>query len=666
MSTVQTRPSLEVLSVFKPFMLWLFAAAWPLLSAAQSLQVSLPDYSVCQGGNVTLIPQVSGGTPPYTYIWSPAASLSCADCPEPVAMPPQTTVYSLTVTDSADGEATAVTEVAVVTHPVTMLPIVSICAGDCYAFGGNLYCTPGTYEIPLQSSLGCDSIVTLTLSFVAPQQTVVTTSICQGSSFSVGNQVLTQTGIYTIPLLSSSGCDSMVTVNLTVTPGPTVSVSPLSAAVCAGALFPLTATPVGGAGGCNYQWQISSTPTGPWNNVAGNWNTPQYFPSTQGFTIGQTHYYRVIYTCPGGGTCSSTTSNVIPVAVAPQPSLHISPATTIACVGETVLLTANTSGGTGDCAIQWLSGPSYSGPWTPIPGATDSTYQAPTDVLGTVYYVAQFSCDGNACAAASSSNAAKVVAASEPGIAISPSDSTICPGDPMTYTAVTTLGSDTCVIQWQSALSPEGPWVNIAGATGATYTPPTDSVGTRYYRADYDCADVQDDFDFDFGVQLRIGNAYNVTQGEQFCVDVTTKNFTGVNGMRFSILYDPAALQLLSLENIGLSGFTSHAFALPIPGSTVGNPPGVISVWWPSPSGPVSDTLPDGAVLFTLCFEAITDSGPLPISFAGSPYPTWIEQFFTSQPFYRIPGAVYFGSNCYSAKSNIAPLTVQASPGHLH
>lgn len=602
-----TRPSLPSVACFRLLAFWLFAAAWPAFSTAQNLQVSLPDYAICLGSSDTLMPQVSGGTPPYNYAWSPAAGLSCADCENPLASPPITTMYSLTVTDQAGGEATAATQVTVLPNPAT-----------------NLFAT-----------------------------------ICEGETYFIGTQGYTQSGIHTQVFQSYQGCDSTVTVNLTVLPYPAVSVSPSSTSVCAGAFFPITATASGGTGSCNYQWQISTTPAGPWSNVAGNWNTPEYFPPTQGWAVGSTHYYRVIYTCPAGGLCNSNTSNVVAVTVTPQPELQVSPAVAIACIDEPVLLTAHAGGGTGACSIQWYSGPGYDGPWTPIPGATDSTYLAPTNALGAVYYIAQFSCDGLACAASFSANAAKVVTALQPGIVVNPADSIVDPGDPVTFTASTTSGSDTCAIQWQSAPLPQGPWMNIAGATDTLYTPPTDSAGTRYYRAIYNCADATEDFDFDIGVQLRIGDAHNVVQGEQFCVDVTTKSFTGVTGMRFAIEYDYTALRLLSLENIGLSGYTSHAFSSSIPGSTVGGPPGYVGVWWPNPSGPVSDTLPDGAVLFTLCFEAIADSGPIPIRFAGPPFPTWIKQSLTPQPFYRIPGTVYFGGNCYSANSNVAPLTVE-------
>ncbi len=50
--------------------------------------------------SVNLTSSVSGGTPGYTYSWSPAAGLNNASIANPIASPLATTTYTLTVTDS--------------------------------------------------------------------------------------------------------------------------------------------------------------------------------------------------------------------------------------------------------------------------------------------------------------------------------------------------------------------------------------------------------------------------------------------------------------------------------------------------------------------------------------------------------------------------------------
>ena len=47
--------------------------------------------------------QITGGTPPFSYSWSPAGSLNDALLANPIASPVTTTTYNLVVTDSAGG-----------------------------------------------------------------------------------------------------------------------------------------------------------------------------------------------------------------------------------------------------------------------------------------------------------------------------------------------------------------------------------------------------------------------------------------------------------------------------------------------------------------------------------------------------------------------------------
>lgn len=71
--------------------------------------------SIYPGTCITLSGSVSGGSPPYTYAWSPSIGLDYPDSPTPDACPDTTTTYTLTVTDingCLDG-----TEVIVIVNP---------------------------------------------------------------------------------------------------------------------------------------------------------------------------------------------------------------------------------------------------------------------------------------------------------------------------------------------------------------------------------------------------------------------------------------------------------------------------------------------------------------------------------------------------------------------
>jgi len=71
------------------------------LAYVPAITLSLPDKSICNGGNVTIggSPTASGGTGVYTYAWSPATGLSSTSIANPFASPTTTTTYTVTVTD---------------------------------------------------------------------------------------------------------------------------------------------------------------------------------------------------------------------------------------------------------------------------------------------------------------------------------------------------------------------------------------------------------------------------------------------------------------------------------------------------------------------------------------------------------------------------------------
>jgi len=71
------------------------------LSEPQPLTVYVgPDMGIPPGGTLRLSAQIFGAQGAITYLWSPAAGLSCTDCAEPVVAASDTTLYVLSVTDA--------------------------------------------------------------------------------------------------------------------------------------------------------------------------------------------------------------------------------------------------------------------------------------------------------------------------------------------------------------------------------------------------------------------------------------------------------------------------------------------------------------------------------------------------------------------------------------
>ncbi len=88
---------------------------------------------LCEGQTSQLNSTIIGGTSPFTYSWSPAASLSNPNIANPVATPTATTWYKVVVNDNAAHTTTDSVKVTVNTPPPAPGPIAglqSVCAGD--------------------------------------------------------------------------------------------------------------------------------------------------------------------------------------------------------------------------------------------------------------------------------------------------------------------------------------------------------------------------------------------------------------------------------------------------------------------------------------------------------------------------------------------------------
>ncbi|MCB0595599.1 MAG: gliding motility-associated C-terminal domain-containing protein [Lewinellaceae bacterium] len=105
-----------------------------------------------------------------------------------------------------------------------------------------------------------------------------------------------------------------------------------------------------------------------------------------------------------------------------------------------------------------------------------------------------------------------------------------------------------------------------------------------------------------------------VNSGDDFCLKVTTENFTDVVGFAFTLNYNSSMLQFTQVTNLNpnIQGFSVDAhFGTPSNGLS----PGFITVNYFNLSLAGAD-LPNGAVLFELCFKAI-GSGATQINFTS-------------------------------------------------
>ncbi len=124
----------------------------------------------------------------------------------------------------------------------------TICAGSSYDFDGQVLTDAGEYVQTITTTGGCDSIVTLTLTVLPTLESITTATICAGASYTFNGQSFTQGGTYLISLVTPNGCDSIAILNLTVLPTSTTTVA---ATICSNETYPFNGTLLTAAGTYN-------------------------------------------------------------------------------------------------------------------------------------------------------------------------------------------------------------------------------------------------------------------------------------------------------------------------------------------------------------------------------------------------------------------------------
>ncbi|MDR2834936.1 MAG: gliding motility-associated C-terminal domain-containing protein [Bacteroidales bacterium] len=110
----------------------------------------------------------------------------------------------------------------------------SICEGATYSNYGFSENTAGIYVKNLQSVNGCDSIITLYLTVHPSYNYSIDAAICEGTYYNENGFHANQTGTYVRHLATKFGCDSIVTLNLTVNPKYYFE---YSASICGGEIY---------------------------------------------------------------------------------------------------------------------------------------------------------------------------------------------------------------------------------------------------------------------------------------------------------------------------------------------------------------------------------------------------------------------------------------------
>lgn len=90
------------------------------------------------------------------------------------------------------------------------------CNTYTWAQNGSTYTTTGMYNDTLVNAMGCDSIITLDLTINVPTTSTEVASSCSDFVWAVDGQTYTTTGMYTAVIPNAAGCDSTITLDLTI------------------------------------------------------------------------------------------------------------------------------------------------------------------------------------------------------------------------------------------------------------------------------------------------------------------------------------------------------------------------------------------------------------------------------------------------------------------
>ena len=136
---------------------------------------------------------------------------------------PEIGVTSLTMVDYGDAFIEKLSQCLNITHFETN---VSTCFS--YTLNNHTYSKSGVYTQVLKNVFGCDSIITLDLT-ISGSRTTANANAC--SQYTWNGRTYTSGGIYTDTLIGTGGCDSIVTLELVIKQPTTTTIT---VAICEG------------------------------------------------------------------------------------------------------------------------------------------------------------------------------------------------------------------------------------------------------------------------------------------------------------------------------------------------------------------------------------------------------------------------------------------------
>ncbi|MCX6291675.1 MAG: proprotein convertase P-domain-containing protein [Bacteroidetes bacterium] len=304
---------------------------------------------------------------PMSFSWTSTPAGYTSTTQSPGAVTPSTlglgtVTYHVVATNSYTGCSSISSSASVTVNPIysqTLNPV--ICSNQSYTFPwGGSTSTGGDYPHHYSSISGCDSLITVHLTVNTAYSESSNLTVCDNQSYPTlpwgGTAVAgANSHLYT----TVNGCDSLVTINLTVNPAPTVLVTTPSA-VCSPATVDITnpLVTVGSTPGLTYTY---------WTDAGAT--TALATPSA--VAVSGTYYIKGTDPATGCFTIQpvTVTVNTPPTVVITNPAAVCSPGTV------DITDPAVTAGSTGGITLTyWTDAGATSALGTPAAVAASGTY----------------------------------------------------------------------------------------------------------------------------------------------------------------------------------------------------------------------------------------------------------------------------------------------------
>lgn len=248
--------------------------------------------------------------------------------------------YVITLENALQCDSTVELDLTVL-HPDSVFLTETLCFGENFAVGDSLYAASGNYTTVLVNDSGCDSLVFLDLTVLPEIEVLLTDTICQGDVYAVGDSLFDAAGTYAVPLQSYIGCDSLVTLNLTVLDPLAVIAAP-DTITCNEPAVWLDATSSTSGAGVHYQWTALTGELAP---PAGSNQVLALSPGLFELEVS-------LFFCSVKDSVEVFADTLAPIAQIAIPD-------TLTCLADSVLLDGSGSS----------SGPGFSYEWLTVPGA---------------------------------------------------------------------------------------------------------------------------------------------------------------------------------------------------------------------------------------------------------------------------------------------------------